>query len=195
LSMISVIAGFWAQARNEASKRKEPSPIRKDLIWFVSIPLMTLLLMCASIAPYEYAISSFPDARVLVTIVYVFFLSVVAWSFLIGTLISRLNGAVFAWIGRFAWITAVVCLGLFFVYTRKAVLLAGQDRDVMRNYATAWDERDRKLRLAAEDNSETVYAASLPHMGGGLAEIGFDPEEWINRCVALTYGIDQVIAK
>jgi len=89
----------------------------------------------------------------------------------------------------------VVYLGLFFVYTRKAVLLAGQDRDVMRDYATAWDERDQKLRLAANDSLEIVYAASLPHMGGGLAEIGFDPDEWINRCVASTYGIDQVIAK
>jgi len=30
---------------------------------------------------------------------------------------------------------------------------------------------------------------------GGLAEIGRDPEEWINRCVAGTYGLEAVVAK
>jgi len=65
----------------------------------------------------------------------------------------------------------------------------------MRNYAAAWDQRDRNLHAAAEVGENVVYAASLTHMGGGLAEIGYDSNEWINRCVALTYGFDQVIAK
>jgi hypothetical protein len=30
---------------------------------------------------------------------------------------------------------------------------------------------------------------------GGLAEIGDDPAEWVNHCIALTYDVDGVVAK
>jgi hypothetical protein len=195
LSIVPALAGFWSAAQRGQSRDRETTLIRREATWFVSIPLVTFLLMCASILPYEYAISSFPDARVLVTAAYILILGIVGWNFLLGTSVSNLHTPGYTWPGRVAWITAVICIGLFFVYTRQVLVVALQNRYVMKNYAAAWDERDSKLRAAFQNDPLIVYAASLPHMGGGLAEIGYDPDEWINRCVASTYGVNQVIAK
>jgi hypothetical protein len=195
LSIVPALAGFWSAAQRGQSRDRARTLIRREATWFVSIPLVTFLLMCASILPYEYAISSFPDARVLVTAAYILILGIVGWNFLLGTSVSNLHTPGYTWPGRVAWITAVICIGLFFVYTRQVLVVALQNRYVMKNYAAAWDERDSKLRAAFQNDPLIVYAASLPHMGGGLAEIGYDPDEWINRCVASTYGVNQVIAK
>jgi hypothetical protein len=87
-------------------------------------------------------------------------------------------------------VVVVVVLAWTSVRTTRAVLATAADG---RAYAAAWDTRDQKLRQVPVD-SELVPAASLRHMGG-LAEIGRDPREWINRCVAGTYGLRSVVAK
>jgi hypothetical protein len=86
-----------------------------------------------------------------------------------------------------------VALVLLVASLRSASTTLGEV-GVARAYALAWDERHLKLQQAAADNADQVAAASLRHMGG-LAEIGRDPEEWINRCVAGTYGVGSVVAK
>jgi hypothetical protein len=50
------------------------------------------------------------------------------------------------------------------------------------------------LTVIQGSKPQILAARSLTHMGG-LAEIGFNPDEWINRCVAQTYGLEKVIAK
>lgn len=194
LSVSAALAGFWsgAQAQLEKARARRPSA---ELGWLLGIPFVTFILMCASIAPYEYAISSFPDARVLITTVYILFLGILGWSFLFGIWVARMMIVSRPWVQRIALTIAVVNASLFFVYARQAVSTAVVEQEVMRSYAAAWDERDQNLRIAAEDDLPVVYAASLMHMGGGLAELGYNPDEWINRCIANTYGIDQVIAK
>jgi len=195
LSTSAALAGFWLAGLKVGSKKHSLPHSRSILVWIVAIPFMTFLLMSASIAPYEYAISSFPDARVLITTVFVFLLGILGWSFFLGTWLAGWQNVSWKWVSRIAFISALVCAGLFFIYARQAVITAIQDQEIMRNYAAAWDQRDRNLHAAAEVGENVVYAASLTHMGGGLAEIGYDSNEWINRCVALTYGFDQVIAK
>jgi hypothetical protein len=194
LSVSAALAGFWSgvQEQVEAARARRLLP---ELGWFLGIPFFTFVLMCASIAPYEYAISSFPDARVLITTVYIMFVGILGWGFLLGSWVARMKIPSRLWVQSIALTIAVVSVSLFFVYTRQAVLTAVAEQEVMRSYAAAWDERDRNLHVAAEDGLTVVYAASLTHMGGGLAELGYNPDEWINRCIANTYGFDQVIAK
>jgi len=194
LSASAALTGFWLGSREGKGNKHTRHP-RFELGGFLGIPVLTFLLMCASIAPYEYAISSFPDARVLITTMDILLSGILGWSFLLGSWTASVQISSSPWIKHIALGVALICTGLFFVYTRQAVLAAVEEQETMREYATAWDERDRNLRLAAENGLAVVYAASLPHMGGGLAELGYDPDEWINRCIAITYGIDQVIAK
>jgi hypothetical protein len=63
-----------------------------------------------------------------------------------------------------------------------------------REFAAAWDRRDKVLRTAEAAGVDEIAVASLSSMGG-VAEIGYDPENWVNRCVAQAYGLKQVVAK
>jgi hypothetical protein len=63
-----------------------------------------------------------------------------------------------------------------------------------RDYAATWDHRDQVLRQAAIESPGVQAVASLRHMGG-LAEIGDNPDEWVNVCVADTYDVEAVVAK
>jgi hypothetical protein len=167
---------------------------RRFFLWFLGIPILTFLLMLGSIAPYEYALSSFPDARVLITTLYICILGIASWSYLAGLWFSV----------RFLQVRAsrlinlnillMMSLGLHGIFIVQSTRVKLKDRDTMVRYAAAWDERDRQLRTITDAAGEPIVAASLTHMGG-LAEIGYDPNEWINRCVASTYGLESVIAK
>jgi hypothetical protein len=120
-------------------------------------------------------------------------LGIALWSFLAGLWFHKRfsNAGIMQLI---MMILFLLGLGLHGFFTVQSTRLALEDRDTMVSYANAWDERDRKLRAQESTGGESIAAASLTHMGG-LAEIGYDPNEWINRCVASTYGLESVIAK
>jgi hypothetical protein len=62
-----------------------------------------------------------------------------------------------------------------------------------RSFADQWDARNARI-LGVIDPGTEMAIAPLPHMAG-LAEVGLDPSEWINACVAMAYGLGRVIAK
>ena len=63
-----------------------------------------------------------------------------------------------------------------------------------REFSEAWDQRDTSIREALDRGDRELEITSLSHMAG-LAEVGFDPEEWINVCIANSYGLASVVAK
>jgi hypothetical protein len=160
----------------------------------VLLPVLTPILMLSPIAPYEFAVSSYPDARVLITTMFVLVGALMAWGAILGTLLIR-RPLLRSRAAARGVLLAAIGVGFFLLATslRSASATMGE-ADAARAYAQSWETRDRDLRQAASDNADQVAAASLRHMGG-LAEIGRDPEEWINRCVAGTYGVGSVVAK
>jgi hypothetical protein len=90
-----------------------------------------------------------------------------------------------------AFVLAVTALLVFgFVSARTLT----DQVPIARQYAQAWDKRNLTLKNVTEDQDEPIAVPSLRHMGF-LAEIGYDPNEWINRCMAQAYGVDAVVAK
>ena len=158
------------------------------------IPLLTALLMFATIAPYEYIVSTYPDGRVLVTTQFVLVAGLAAWGYAVGKL-SRavLPLSPIAKPGVYAaiWLVALVPIS---VGVRKASLQAIEPLADAQEFALTWDQRDHTIKQAVEQGEQAMAVRSLNHMGG-LAEIGRDPDEWINRCVAQSYGLKRVVAK
>jgi len=179
----------------EATLAKEGDASRRKMaLALVILPVLTPLLMLSTIAPYEYAISSYPDARVLVAPVFTLIGGLVLWGACLGRLLAQLVAP---------WPTRANVLVIALAAAAVAALATASVREtseilgtveVSRAYAESWDTRDMRLRQARAAGLESVAAASLRHMGG-LAEIGRDPNEWINRCVAGTYGLGAVVAK
>jgi len=160
----------------------------------VVIPVLTVVLILASIMPSEYAISSYPDDRVLIMPAYFLFLGMTLWGLSLGSRLRSLFVIQREWILLIASLAFVffVCALLVFGFVSARTLT--DQVPIARQYAQAWDKRDRTLKHIVEDQDEPVAVPSLRHMGF-LAEIGYDPDEWINRCVAQAYGVDAVVAK
>jgi hypothetical protein len=175
---------------------RDRQPVRRPRRWvpLIVLPVATPLLMLSTIAPYEYAVSSYPDGRVLVTTMFVLVGGMMLWAGCLGATASEQAVLARPLVIRIAGLLGlVVVAGVLLVVWRSAAMTLGPLED-SRAFAAAWDTRDQKLRDAARQPGGVVPAASLRHMGG-LAEIGRDPDEWINRCVAGTYGLEAVIAK
>jgi hypothetical protein len=172
----------------------EPRTKGGSVLVLLLLPIVTPILMWSTIAPYEFAVSSYPDARVLVTTVFVLITALVVWGANLGKLLARLPWMRTAPATAVALLLAIVLAVGLMATSRSATLATLGQAEAARAYAQSWDTRDGNLRQAAAAGAGLVPAASLRHMGG-LAEIGRDPDEWINRCVAGTYGVGAVVAK
>jgi len=181
------------------SERSLKKPFRKSdwvrwLCPLLVIPVLTAGLILASIMPSEYAISSYPDDRVLIMPVYFLFLGLVLWGLSIGSRVRSLAPIETRWVLS----TASLAFGLIAcslsVFGFNAARTITDEASGARQNAIAWDKRDNTLKNIVEEEGVPIAVPSLHHMGF-LAEIGYDPNEWINRCVAQAYGVDAVVAK
>jgi hypothetical protein len=169
-------------------------PVNKTIVVLVLFPVVIFLLMLSTILPYEYALASYPDGRVLITTQYILIGGMTVWGILLSGLLSH-------WIARqqsllpgfrlAAGIMAVIGLSYVSIRSVRTVLAPIQD---YRDFAQSWDTRHEYLKSVSPDLDQVVSAASLTHIGG-LAEIGSDPFEWVNQCVAWTYDLEGVVAK
>lgn len=183
---------FLAGARAGELSREE-----RNRAWtvLVGLPFVTAALLLATIVPYEYAVSSYPDERVLITTQFVLGLGMMSWGLVFGRAAARTLHRRIGSVGRvLSTAGGLLLLAVLLAASVQTFRTIREPLPVAQAYAQAWDQRHQDLRLAAAENVETIAAASLRHMGG-LAELGRDPGEWINRCIAWTYGLDQVVAK
>ncbi len=166
---------------------------RRPLLLLVLVPIFDVLLVVATMAPSEYALSSYPDGRILITAHFALSAGLAVWGGMMGywlaTWVAPLWASPYVRAGLWLLVLAMVAAGAVQFMGANGQLL--QDA---RTYAERWDSRHRQLISAARRGEARVQAASLTHMGG-LAELSLDPDEWINRCVADTYGLREVQAK
>jgi hypothetical protein len=161
----------------------------------LTIPPLTALMVMIPFAPSEYAISSYPDERVMITQQYVLFGGLVLWSWCAGQWAVASVRSPRARPALWTAASFVPILALLCWLAAGSVQRSVEDTPVYREFASFWDRRDRVLREAATQDPGVIHAvASLRHMGG-LAEISDDPADWVNHCIALTYDVDGVVAK
>jgi len=144
--------------------------------------------------PSEYAISSYPDGRVLIMPVYFLFLGMTFWGLSLGSRLRSLFVIQREWILSITSLAFALSVCALLVFGFVSARTLTDQVPIARQYAQAWDKRDLTLKNIADDQDEPIPVPSLRHMGF-LAEIGYDPNEWINRCVAQAYGVDAVVAK
>ena len=194
VTMVPFLLAFFLARENARRYQGKTGELRKWGTLVLLIPLCTALLMFATIAPYEYVVSTYPDGRVLVTTQFVLVAGLAAWGFAAGML-SRavLPLSLIARPGVYAavWLVALVPISVGVV---RATLHSFEPLADAQEFAITWDQRGETIRQAVERGEKAMAVRSLNHMGG-LAEIGRDPDEWINRCVAQSFGLKTVVAK
>jgi hypothetical protein len=188
-----LIPGIAVWLLKPTTGNQHPYSLKNKISILLGIPILAATLAFVSFVPYEYALSSYPDARVLITTRWIVYSGIVFWSFSIGSMIpKRMTYLPPLRIGASIILILVGVVICILSYQTSGGIY--EMRPVMREFAHAWQSRHEKLLSAVDDGEELIMAASLRHMGG-LAEIGYNPKEWINRCVAQAYGIEEVVAK
>jgi hypothetical protein len=124
----------------------------------------------------------------------ILFGGLVLWSWCVGKWAAASFRSRPARAASWAAVLFVPILALLLWFAAGSVQRAVDEAPVYQQFASFWDRRDRVLREAATQAPGIHAVASLRHMGG-LAEIGDDPAEWVNHCIALTYDVDGVVAK
>jgi hypothetical protein len=192
--ILPALIGFLTYQGSSHNKPLHLGDWARGLYPLVVIPVLTAGLILASIMPSEYAISSYPDGRVLVMPAYFLFLGMALWGLSLGSRTRSLVVVKKEWILLTASMFFGLGVSVLLVFGFVSARTLTDQVPIARQYAQAWDKRDRTLKTIAEDQDEPIPVPSLRHMGF-LAEIGYDPNEWINRCVAQAYGVDAVVAK
>jgi hypothetical protein len=159
------------------------------------IPLAAALLtVLASVFPEAYATSAYPAERSLVIPQYALIWGLAGTGYLAGGVLRESGPGKAGLLGpsltNALQVTALVLVLVVSAAGAKSILDFAPEA---RSFAEQWEARHAKV-LAAGNVSGTLAIASLPHMAG-LAEVGEDPAEWINVCVAAAYALDAVVAK
>ncbi len=192
--ILPALVGFLTYQGGSLNKPLRLGDWARWLCPLVVIPVLTAGLILASIMPSEYAISSYPDDRVLIMPTYFLFLGLALWGLSLGCRLRSLFVIKREWVLSTANLVFGLAVSALLVFGFVSARTLTDRVPIARQYAQAWDKRDRTLKNIPEDQDEPVAVPSLRHMGF-LAEIGYDPDEWINRCVAQAYGVDAVVAK
>lgn len=163
----------------------------RAVLYLVGIPFFAYLLIVAVIAPSVYATAAYPAERALVTAQFILICALSAWGLLCGKFLrqSALRSPIYSVLSGIA----VVLLLVF-----SAILTSSKTLSQLpeaQAFARQWDERDLDIHQQIAAGSLEVQAASLPHISPGLAELSKDPNDWLNQCLALSYGVHQVMAK
>lgn len=176
------------------SPAREPLSARR-WAWLVALPAFTFILVMACMAPTQYAMSSYPDGRILIAAQFVIAAGMAVWGIEAGWMMRQARGWPAGGRARGAAVAAWGFAVLVIVFTSlgSAVELTAQIPDA-RDFAVRSDERLHKVSLARQQGVSLLPVASLTHMGG-LDEINPDSSYWVNVCFAQAYGLHKVTAK
>ncbi|MCJ7567848.1 MAG: DUF6056 family protein, partial [Anaerolineales bacterium] len=192
--ILPALSGFLTYQGENLKRPLSSGDWAKWLLPLIVVPVLTALLILASIMPSEYAISSYPDGRVLIMPQYFLFLGLALWGLSIGSRVRSLAAVETRWVLSIAKLAFGLIACALTVLGFIAARTITDEASGARQNAIAWDKRDSTLKNIVEEDGVPIAVPSLHHMGG-LAEIGYDPDEWINRCVAQAYEVDAVVAK
>jgi hypothetical protein len=164
---------------------------QKLILYLISIPLMAYLLITGTMVPSLYATTEYPVGRALITPQFILIFAFITWSFLLGVFLRF-----YLWrvsIHSPLILVIMVLLLMQGSYISSQAILNRLPE--AQTFASLWDTRDHNIRREVALGAQEMHAASLPHISPGLAELSNDPNDWVNRCLAVTYGLSQVIGK
>ena len=195
LLSLALLVPAWLGYQTVPDEEAHRIDWRNRDVWvrLLGLPMITALLVMVPFAPSEYAISSYPDERVIITQEYVHFMGIVCWAYSTGHLARALVHP--PWIRKTAavFVIGVSLLAILGLSVWTALQQVRAAAPFAQSYAVAWEARDRTLTTAADDGIDALAVPPLRHMGG-LAEIEPDPDTWVNVCLAATYGLRSVTA-
>ncbi|NCP87825.1 hypothetical protein GW781_00300 [bacterium] len=147
---------------------------------------LTYLLLASLVTPsvYVYGRFGYPEARALFPAAYLLTALILLEGVLLGWRLARPPAA-------FATLLLMIAALLLTAYPIWFIARDARFLPQAQGYARDWDLRDAEVQQQRQQGhlNLTVKGIESP---GGLGEIKPDPQFWINRCAADSYGLDSL---
>ena len=154
-----------------------------------------LILVTAACAPVVYAMNAYPDDRTIIVPQFVVVVAAILVSAMLGTGLRQIGFLPDTVKSKtvahalHAGILVVVLIAAGFSLWQSVRQIPG-----FRSFARSWDERAAIIQQAAQSGQrEITVAGGDSHFG--VANLSTDPNNWVNRCMANYYQVDQIIGK
>jgi hypothetical protein len=180
-----------------ASLNPQKSSTRKSIRhkgWLAVLILLlpvTFGVVTASMAPTQYVMGSYPDARVLIVPYFVITMCIALFGLVVGLCVKSL------W-PRYKLTILIPCvifsLLLGGYVTIRNTLDSYNQISTYQAYTSQWDIRHENLLQAKARGETEVHAAGLPQYHG-LFDLAGKPDNWINVCLAIYYGFERVYGR
>ena len=172
-----------------------PGPSQRSLVTAMAGTATAAGVMLVGLMlPFEYATTSYPVARALVTAQFTLSFGVVCGGCIAGVWLAGLRLQRPAARPILNGVAACLIVAGAIASAGYSVWSSLSLRQDAQEFAEAWDRRDARIRDAVAKGARSIRVRSLSSMGT-LEEIKHDPDDWVNMCVAAYYGLDEVYAK
>ena len=158
------------------------------LYLYAMLPLACFGFLVIAMVPAAYVLRDYPDNRALILHHAIIVLSGMFFftisGMLLRILLRKVNPAL-----EFILVFLILAGLVFTSYQSISSMI--ESIPYRRDYAARWDSRDARLKQDKIQGNEIVSAAGLEQYYG-LHDLVFEPENWINACVAQYYGFKSV---
>ncbi len=158
-------------------------------------PLTGLILLVAACAPTVYAMNAYPDDRVIVTPQFFLALTAITEGYLFGRTLRGFTARLFRQRQAALMLAAAaLALAVTSAAAAQSVRTVITQMPEAQNYAVRWDARAKDLHALGLLEASRVKVVSL-ETRFDLADLGTDPSDWVNVCVAKYYGFKTVTGR
>ena len=168
--------------------------------WFrglVLLPVGAFILLAAACAPVVYAMNAYPDDRTIIIPQFILILTAIIWSGLLGAVLRH-----YRWLpdpaappllrgGKGGWAIPALLLGAVLLASGFSIENTIRQAPEYQAYARSWDERANLLVAARLNGPTDVTVAGLTNRFG-ISDLNTEPDYWVNRCMAIYYGLTNI---
>lgn len=162
---------------------------KETIIFVFATIFISYLLIVANIMPTLYAYRVYTDARGLMPAA---FILIVAF-FIIGICVGWLLKI---YIDKFKYLSYALQILLFlflaFYFVHAGIKIFSEYPEYQKR-ASLWDTRHAYILEKSKKGEEEILVPAIDSFYRTF-ELQPDPNHWVNKCVALWYGVDQIMA-
>ena len=197
-ALLSVIVPFlsaWWLSPNSTVPRP-PGSLRQ--LWadpwlrgLILVPVGAFMLLAAACAPVVYAMDAYPDDRTILIPQFILVLAATLWSGLLGMVLRRYRYLPDP--SAQSWRRAIpaVLLGAIVLASGFSIMSTIRQVPDYQAYATSWDQRAGLLAAAHQKGTSDITVPGLSNRFG-VADLQAEPDYWVNRCMAIYYGLANI---
>lgn len=166
----------------------------KETSWqLIGFVLVSLLSVFITFVPAYWALSGYPEDRVLIIPTAVLSFFMVGFPFLLGSYIQKGLRIEHSEVG---FLNLTIILMILFYAVSSPIYQARkfyfQTYPLWQRFAERWDNQHASILESINQGERKILTEKIKVDTIGLEEFTSSPDFWVNTCAALYYGVDEI---